>query len=242
MSNISNNKTPAPFKNDILSNMIQKFSEEAKKQFELSAFSNKQSLHENNQETRNEENDLLEESTKHIINQDQKFKLSNCSYNKIMSPTDFKLNQKCSNDNNGKVPKCYLQSIIQKSKDSNCLLQLLKNISLTKWMNSYIKLINPNIQSIDEMLTKLRSYSFESKSTLCEVKEITVLDCIQIITVKDIHLTEKKIVLTNNNGNYESVGDLINDYYLQEGDVFLCKNKINYNSEFVRLNINDIQK
>lgn len=240
---MSNLKTPALYKNDILSNMIQKFSEEAKKQFELSSFSKTNLLQEDDQKKKDDDNYHLEESAKQLMNEDKRFQLTNHSYNKIVSVNDFNNKKPSTNHNNGKNPsEICLQTIIQKKKENNLLMHLLKNISLTKWINTYSKLIDTNFQSIEEILKKLQSYTFEAKSTICEVKEVTVLDCIQIITVKDIRLNEKKIILTKNNGNHESEGDLINDYYLKEGDVFLCKNKFTYNSDFIRLNLNDIQR
>ena len=148
-------------------------------------------------------------------------------------------------------------SIIQKFKDkketSQNFEKILRKINILKWMKVYTILMNKEIQSINLCLNQLKkTYSFDSgnSSVLCEVKNLLIIDCYQLLDVIDANFVTKKIILTKNvkkNPNDKGKIKILYEYYVNIGDLILFKRpllkpEIVYGEEFLELDIKDIQK
>ena len=148
-------------------------------------------------------------------------------------------------------------SIIQKFKEkketSQNFEKILRKINILKWMKVYTILMNKEIQSINLCLNQLKkTYSFDSgnSSVLCEVKNLFIIDCYQLLDVIDTNFVTKKIILTKNvkkNPNDKGKIKILYEYYVNIGDLILFKRpllkpEIVYGEEFLELDIKDIQK
>ena len=148
-------------------------------------------------------------------------------------------------------------SIIQKFKEkketSQNFEKILRKINILKWMKVYTILMNKEIQSINLCLNQLKkTYSFDSgnSSVLCEVKNLLIIDCYQLLDVIDANFVTKKIILTKNvkkNPNDKGKIKILYEYYVNIGDLILFKRpllkpEIVYGEEFLELDIKDIQK
>ena len=148
-------------------------------------------------------------------------------------------------------------SIIQKFKEkketSQNFEKILRKINILKWMKVYTILMNKEIQSINLCLNQLKkTYSFDSgnSSVLCEVKNLFIIDCYQLLDVIDANFITKKIILTKNvkkNPNDKGKIKILYEYYVNIGDLILFKRpllkpEIVYGEEFLELDIKDIQK
>ena len=148
-------------------------------------------------------------------------------------------------------------SIIQKFKEkketSQNFEKILRKINILKWMKVYTILMNKEIQSINLCLNQLKkTYSFDSgnSSVLCEVKNLFIIDCYQLLDVIDANFFTKKIILTKNvkkNPNDKGKIKILYEYYVNIGDLILFKRpllkpEIVYGEEFLELDIKDIQK
>ena len=148
-------------------------------------------------------------------------------------------------------------SIIQKFKEkketSQNFEKILRKINILKWMKVYTILMNKEIQSINLCLNQLKkTYSFDSgnNSVLCEVKNLFIIDCYQLLDVIDTNFVTKKIILTKNvkkNPNDKGKIKILYEYYVNIGDLILFKRpllkpEIVYGEEFLELDIKDIQK
>lgn len=148
-------------------------------------------------------------------------------------------------------------SIIQKFKEkketSQNFEKILRKINILKWMKVYTILMNKEIQSINLCLNQLKkTYSFDSgnSSVLCEVKNLFIIDCYQLLDVIDANFVTKKIILTKNvkkNPNDKGKIKILYEYYVNIGDLILFKRpllkpEIVYGEEFLELDIKDIQK
>ncbi len=148
-------------------------------------------------------------------------------------------------------------SIIQKFKEkketSQNFEKILRKINILKWMKVYTILMNKEIQSINLCLNQLKkTYSFDSgnSSVLCEVKNLLIIDCYQLLDVIDANFVTKKIILTKNvkkNPNDKGKIKILYEYYVNIGDLILFKRplikpEIVYGEDFLELDIKDIQK
>ena len=148
-------------------------------------------------------------------------------------------------------------SIIQKFKEkketSQNFEKILRKINILKWMKVYTILMNKEIQSINLCLNQLKkTYSFDSgnSSVLCEVKNLFIIDCYQLLDVIDANFVTKKIILTKNvkkDPNDKGKIKILYEYYVNIGDLILFKRpllkpEIVYGEEFLELDIKDIQK
>ena len=124
-------------------------------------------------------------------------------------------------------------SIIQKFKEkketSQNFEKILRKINILKWMKVYTILMNKEIQSINLCLNQLKkTYSFDSgnSSVLCEVKNLFIIDCYQLLDVIDANFFTKKIILTKNvkkNPNDKGKIKILYEYYVNIGDLILFK-------------------
>ena len=148
-------------------------------------------------------------------------------------------------------------SLIQKFKEKKEIKEnfenILRKINILKWMKVYTILMNKEIQNINLCLNTLkRMYSFNSgnNSILCEVKNLLIIDCYQLLDVIDADFNTKKIILTKNvKKNSEDKGKIkiLYEYYVNIGDLILFKRPsihpdIVNGEEFLELDIKDIQK
>ena len=124
-------------------------------------------------------------------------------------------------------------SIIQKFKEkketSQNFEKILRKINILKWMKVYTILMNKEIQSINLCLNQLKkTYSFDSgnSSVLCEVKNLFIIDCYQLLDIIDANFVTKKIILTKNvkkNPNDKGKIKILYEYYVNIGDLILFK-------------------
>ena len=148
-------------------------------------------------------------------------------------------------------------SVIQKFKEKKEIKEnfenILRKINILKWMKVYNILMNKEVQSVNLCLNTLKKmYSFDSgnSSILCEVKNLLIIDCYQLLDVIDANFSKKKIILTKNvKKNKEDKGKIkiLYEYYVNIGDLILfkrplTKSDIVYDEEFLELDIKDIQK
>lgn len=148
-------------------------------------------------------------------------------------------------------------SVIQKFKEKKEIKEnfenILRKINILKWMKVYNILMNKEVQNINLCLNTLKKmYSFDSgnSSILCEVKNLLIIDCYQLLDVIDANFSKKKIILTKNvKKNKEDKGKIkiLYEYYVNIGDLILfkrplTKSDIVYDEEFLELDIKDIQK
>ena len=148
-------------------------------------------------------------------------------------------------------------SVIQKFKEKKEIKEnfenILRKINILKWMKVYTILLNKEIQNVNLCLNTLKkTYSFNSGNTsiLCEVKNLLIIDCYQLLDVIDANFVTKKIILTKNvKKNTKDKGKIkiLYEYYVNIGDLILFKRplikpEIAYGEEFLELDIKDIQK
>ena len=148
-------------------------------------------------------------------------------------------------------------SIIQKFKEKKEIKEnfenILRKINILKWIKVYNILMNKEVQNVNLCLNTLKKkYSFDSgnSSILCEVKNLLIIDCYQLLDVIDANFTTKKIILTKNvKKNKEDKGKIkiLYEYYVNIGDLILFKRPLTktdmvYGEEFLELDIKDIQK
>ena len=148
-------------------------------------------------------------------------------------------------------------SVIQKFKEKKEIKEnfenILRKINILKWMKVYNILMNKEVQSVNLCLNTLKKmYSFDSgnSSILCEVKNLLIIDCYQLLDVIDSNFSTKKIILTKNvKKNKEDKGKIkiLYEYYVNIGDLILFKRPLTkgdvvYGEEFLELDIKDIQK
>ena len=148
-------------------------------------------------------------------------------------------------------------SVIQKFKDKKEIKEnfedILRKINILKWMKVYTILMSKEIHNINLCLNTLKKlYSFNSSNTsiLCEVKNLFIIDCYQLLDVIDANFDTKKIILTKNvKKDSEDKGKIkiLYEYYVNIGDLILFKRPLIkpdmvYGEEFLELDIKDIQK
>ena len=148
-------------------------------------------------------------------------------------------------------------SIIQKFKEKKEIKEnfenILRKINILKWIKVYNILMNKEVQNVNLCLNTLKKmYSFDSgnSSILCEVKNLLIIDCYQLLDVIDANFSTKKIILTKNvKKNKEDKGKIkiLYEYYVNIGDLILFKKPLTktdmvYGEEFLELDIKDIQK
>lgn len=230
------NENKNSFKNDILSKMLLEFSE---KNHLVNSLIGNDKLDDKNCSN---EKKAYENFTEDFVKEQYPAYFQD----NFITPNEFTLTKKGTDENSKNVDKINL--LIEKNNTLQKTKFQLKNYNLFKWLNAYSQLYNTEVQSIDLAFSNLKKYSFNSNLALCEVKRITIIDCIQIISVIDITLKKKNIILTkydytNNNSN-ENINNIINDYFLKVGDLFLCKfsGKNEPEKDYIKINIREIQK
>ena len=148
-------------------------------------------------------------------------------------------------------------AIIQKFKDkkeiNDNFQKTLSKINILKWLKVYTVLMNKEIQNVNFCLNQLKKfYSFDSSksSILCEVKNLFIIDCYQLLDVIDANFNTKKIILTKNvkkNSKDKGKIKIFYEYFVNIGDLILfkipqLKPNIVYGEEYLELDIKDIQK
>ena len=148
-------------------------------------------------------------------------------------------------------------SVIQKFKEKKEIKQnfenILRKINILKWLKVYNILMNREIQSVNLCLNTLKKmYSFDSGNTsiLCEVKNLFIIDCYQLLDVIDANFNVKKIILTKNvkkDSKDKGKIKILYEYYVNIGDLILFKRPLKkldivYGEEFIELDVKDIQK
>ena len=148
-------------------------------------------------------------------------------------------------------------SIIQKYKDkkeeNENFQRILSKINILKWLKVYTVLMNKEIQNVNLCLNQLKKlYSFETSksSVLCEVKNLYIIDCYQLLDVIDANFSLKKIILTKNikkNSKDKGKIKIFYEYFVNIGDLILFKKPqskptVAYGEEYLELDIKDIQK
>ena len=148
-------------------------------------------------------------------------------------------------------------SIIQKYKDkkeeNENFQRILSKINILKWLKVYTVLMNKEIQNVNLCLNQLKKlYSFEASksSILCEVKNLYIIDCYQLLDVIDANFSLKKIILTKNvkkNSKDKGKIKIFYEYFVNIGDLILFKKPqikptVVYGEEYLELDIKDIQK
>ena len=225
-------KVPQIFQNNLLSDMINSFNqnnENSKSENENNENLNIDFNLKNNQINQDEnniENILREEYPQYFM---KEFK----------TPIEFKYSKNPFQENTKKNNENIILEFLNKYEVNFNYKELLKKINLVKWLYSYTILTGNQIKSISLVLNYFKNnFSFNSNSTVCEVKEVIIIDCLQVLTVIDIKLNKKKIILTNieNKNNF-----LIDDYFLREGDIILFRMQ-NKDEKYLKLNVKEIQK
>ena len=148
-------------------------------------------------------------------------------------------------------------SIIQKFKEKKEINEnfnrILSKINILKWLKVYSVLMNKEIQNVNfclNQLKKLYSFDFSKSSILCEVKNLYIIDCYQLLDVIDANFATKKIILTKNikkNSKDKGKIKILYEYFVNIGDLLLFKKpqirpNIVYGEEYFELDIKDIQK
>ena len=148
-------------------------------------------------------------------------------------------------------------SIIQKYKEKKEINEnfnrILSKINILKWLKVYSMLMNKEIQNVNfclNQLIKLYSFDFSKSSILCEVKNLYIIDCYQLLDVIDANFATKKIILTKNvkkNSKDKGKIKIFYEYFVNIGDLILFKKpqtnpNIVYGEEYLDLDIKDIQK
>lgn len=225
----------AIFKNDLLSSMIMKLSEQAKSN--VPQEEKKIISHNITKEKPRPYENFTEELMKE---QYPRYFQSN-----FLTPNEFTLTNQGKDDNSKAINK--INSLIDKYNAKKKEEFQLKSFNLFKWLKAYSLLTNTEVQNIELALSKLKNYTYTSPSTLCEVKSITIIDCIQVISVVDVTLKRKNLILYKNeykqNSN-ENLNSIINDYFLKVGDLFLCRlnGREEPEKDYIKVNIREIEK
>jgi hypothetical protein len=148
-------------------------------------------------------------------------------------------------------------SIIQKFKDKKEINEnfqkTLSKINILKWLKVYTILMNQEIQNVNlclNQLKKLYSFDLSKSSILCEVKNLYIIDCYQLLDVIDASFKTKKIILTKNvkkNSKDKGKIKIFYEYFVNIGDLILFKKpnlkpNVIYGEEYLEMDIKDIQK
>ena len=148
-------------------------------------------------------------------------------------------------------------SIIQKFKDKKEINEnfqkTLSKINILKWLKVYTVLMNKEIQNVNlclNQLKKLYSFDLSKSSILCEVKNIYIIDCYQLLDVIDANFKTKKIILTKNikkNSKDKGKIKIFYEYFVNIGDLILFKKpylkpNVVFGEEYLEMDIKDIQK
>ena len=171
--------------------------------------------------------------------------------NKVSPPSEFSFPSKSVKMTDKPPEKDSFENIlkiIEVFKNNEKYKYKLRNINLFKWLKAYSIISETEIQNIDYALNKLKSHSFQSNSLICEVKDVCVVDCIQVLTVVDINLRSGKLILIKDEAesiksSNEDLRLIINDYHFNIGDILLCrlKNKEQLEGEYFMMNLREIQ-
>ena len=148
-------------------------------------------------------------------------------------------------------------SIIQKYKEKKEIKEnfnkILSKINILKWLKVYSILMNKEIQNVNfclNQLKKMYSFDFSKTSILCEVKNLYIIDCYQLLDVIDANFATKRIILTKNvkkNSKDKGKIKIFYEYFVNIGDLLLFKKpqlkpNIIYGEEYIELDVKDIQK
>jgi hypothetical protein len=148
-------------------------------------------------------------------------------------------------------------SIIQKFKDKKEINEnfqkTLSKINILKWLKVYTILMNQEIQNVNlclNQLKKLYSFDLSKSSILCEVKNLYIIDCYQLLDVIDASFKTKKIILTKTvkkNSKDKGKIKIFYEYFVNIGDLILFKKpnlkpNVIYGEGYLEIDIKDIQK
>ena len=148
-------------------------------------------------------------------------------------------------------------SIIQKFKEkkeiNDNFQRALSKINIIKWLKIYSILWNKQIQNVNYCLNQLRmiySFDYSKSSIICEVKNIFIIDCYQLLDVIDANFSTKKLILTKNvkkNSKDKGKIKIFYENFVNVGDLLLfkkpqSKTNIIYGEGYLELDIKDIQK
>lgn len=223
------------FKNDLLSSMIMKLSEQAKSNVTQEE---KKMISENNTQVKPKP---YENFTEELM----KEQYPRYFQSTFLTPNEFTLTNQGKDDNSKWMNR--INQFIDKYNARKKEEFQLKSYNLLKWLKAYSLLTNTEVQNIELAFSKLKNYTFTSPTTLCEVKSITIIDCIQIISVVDVTLKKKNLILYKNeykaNSN-ENLNSIINDYFLKVGDLFLCRlnGREEPEKDYIKVNVREIEK
>lgn len=222
------------FKNETLKNMFNKISDEAQKQ--LSTF------HEYKSEKKdecsiNQNNKLCSESDKYNENFTQEFLMERYKTHfpsNLVTPTEFNpklnlnkndaLSREAESFIKTDVPNCF--NFIEKmlTPSSN-----LEKLSSANWIKCYSELnsvserffltenLKNSLISIENFFSK---YSFKGKKDtfICEIDDISFVDSLQILKLKDYHLERKNFI-------FSTEEESISDDYFSIGQVALIRTR-----------------
>ena len=146
-----------------------------------------------------------------------------------------------------------IQKYKEKKEENDNFQKMLSKINILKWLKVYTVLMNKEIQNVNLCLNQLKKlYSFETSksSILCEVKNLYIIDCYQLLDVIDANFSLKKIILTKNikkNSKDKGKIKIFYEYFVNIGDLILFKKPQNkptvaYGEEYLELDIKDILK
>ncbi|MCQ2816106.1 MAG: hypothetical protein MJ252_02460 [archaeon] len=124
----------------------------------------------------------------------------------------------------------------------------ISNLTFFNWLKAFSLVTNSEVQNVDYALKRLKDFSFNSRVSVCEVKEICLIDCIQVLTVVDINLKCLKLVVIKDeeeNIKYENenLSLIINDYHFREGNMLICKltDKALIDKDFYKISLREVQ-
>ena len=122
-----------------------------------------------------------------------------------------------------------IQELKDKKENNNIFQNILSKINILKWLKAYSILFNKEVQSVNICLSKLRNlYSFDSSNSniLCEIKNMFIIDCYQLLDVIDANFVCKKIILTKNvkkDSKDKGKITIVQEYFVNIGDLILFK-------------------
>jgi hypothetical protein len=238
------------FKNEALKNMMNKITEDAKKQFASSARNtseHKKLMNLNLDDYFSEENHKpihtsIQNCHENFSNEYFLERYKQFIPSTLITPTEFNITKgmekiKTSKIFNENVSNYTVdpEEAIKKRYHMEMSYKLNLNLSLINWIDALKFLTKTSVADLSERLIKNNFQLFEylQKSfsefclssngkdlIVCEVAEINIIDCLQIVTVKDFNLTTTKFVVMKDDQN-----SLIDDSYFTIGEVLLIKLK-----------------
>ena len=146
-----------------------------------------------------------------------------------------------------------IQMYKEKKENNDNFKNILSKINILKWLKAYTILMDKEIQNVNLCLNQLKknfSFDFGKSTILCEVKNLYIIDCYQLLDVMDANYVSKKIILTRNvkkNPKDKGKIKIIHEYFVNIGDLILFKKPITksnvvFGEEYIELDVKSIQK